>query len=376
MSNFEEQEDESHDNVSELSQDSGENAENSQESSANSAADDIRAAISEVESAKSVEPTASKEQKAPKSAKKTQLEAAPKISNDQTPGKVTEEGAPESAPLIPAPISWSSDEKELFGKLPPDLQRSIAEREGKRERVFHQKSEELAHLARNYGELAEAVEPFAEYVEQQLKVPMSQAIGYMFKGQQFLDQFPEQAIQRLAQMHGVDLAELAVSPATPGKVSPEIFTLRKELDEVRSVLRQRTQQDEQSVNQRLASEVEAFKARADESGAAKYPYLKDPTFEIEMAHNVRLIRSQQPQAAIGQVLEAAYDRTVWANPDARANELKRQQAIKAAEAARTAKAAKAAAISVTGAPGGASRVRSSGSVADDLRETMAELGFL
>src|SRR3954453_14713116 len=54
---------------------------------------------------------------------------------DTDPGEEPEDAA---HPIDP-PRSWSNQEKELFGQLPPEAHQVIARREGERDKAFNQK---------------------------------------------------------------------------------------------------------------------------------------------------------------------------------------------------------------------------------------------
>lgn len=82
-------------------------------------------------------------------------ESAPGEGADAEPGETPaigeDEGQiePEPAPAIVPPLSFSAEEKAEFAKLPPDLQRIVADRESERERQFHRRTIEAAERARS-----------------------------------------------------------------------------------------------------------------------------------------------------------------------------------------------------------------------------------
>ena len=71
---------------------------------------------------------------------------------DEEPG---DEGAggPRADENAPAPpVSWSKEEKALFGRLPPDVQAAIARREAERERYLTARTQETARRERELGD--------------------------------------------------------------------------------------------------------------------------------------------------------------------------------------------------------------------------------
>jgi hypothetical protein len=65
----------------------------------------------------------------------------------------------------------------------------------------------------------------------------------------------------------------------------------------------------------------------DEQGVAKYPYLND--VQGEMAVLVPMIRQSNPSLSHEQVLQSAYERAIWANPDVKPLLLQAQAAVAA-----------------------------------------------
>jgi hypothetical protein len=68
---------------------------------------------------------------------------------EETPATGKEEGQTEppadQAAAIEPPKSWSDEEKAVFSKLPPDAQKVISAREGERDKLIYQRTEEVAN---------------------------------------------------------------------------------------------------------------------------------------------------------------------------------------------------------------------------------------
>ena len=60
-----------------------------------------------------------------------------------------EQGETDEASAIPAPVSWSKEQKEVFEALPPNAQNVIVERERERDKGFQVKATELAEQRKN-----------------------------------------------------------------------------------------------------------------------------------------------------------------------------------------------------------------------------------
>lgn len=361
-----------------------------------SVADDIRAAMAQLETeaptAEAAESasdgsqasegreaaTTKQVERAPLDKKQISTESAKRASATKT-DNATQEGKPsqEQEPLIAAPISWSADKQEAFATLPRDVQKYIVDRESERDRFVQQKAQEYAQATRESEGLLEEIRPYLSQFQRQRMNP-AEAIGYLLKANDFLVSNPKEAIRRLAEMHGVNLDEVAQEVPS---VDPEIHRLRQELDELRGVYSGQQEQAEQRYVAQLSSYLNQFTSAADEKGNSKFPHLKDPNFENAMSVEVRKLRAlHNDSLPLDQLLTTAYENTVWTIPTLRDAELKKRQGI--AEARRIseekakAEQARRMASSVSGAPSGAARASSSnGSVRGDIEAAFNALGY-
>lgn len=96
------------------------------------------------------------------------------------------EEAPDEAPEpVEAPVSWAKDAKEVFGKLPPEAQQIIVEREKQREQFVQAKSREAATTR-------QTVEGEARQILLQLQRNHAEQLGKY--AQQFEVQPPDQRL--------------------------------------------------------------------------------------------------------------------------------------------------------------------------------------
>jgi len=341
-------------------------------------ADDIRAAFDEVEqrqqtesepkTAPSGDAKASASDNAAASGKTAKIPALEKELS-QTEGKATTD---KSGPLenpnldVPAPISWTAEKRQAFTTLPKDVQQYIVEREREAQRLISQKSEEYDKTIRNTKEVVSALEPYRQNFAKR-GISEAQAIQHLLQANDFLEKNPEEAIRKLAELNGIDLAEIAQQADT---VDPQIQHLKRELNELKGVYSQQQQQSQEQYYQQLDHFVQSFEAATDAEGNKMFPLVSDPAFEGLMATEVTRLKQVNPQLPLDGLLKTAYENTVWLHPELREQEIKKRTGISEArriaeEKARAAEARKRA-VSVTGSPSGAAKPLSTGSLRGDL----------
>lgn len=95
---------------------------------------------------------------------------------------------PEERPAtIEPPKSWSDEDKAEFGKLPPSVQRTLAQRESERDRAFNQKAEEIAnHRKAADAAREEATKATADY-QQNLRTLAQYALPQLARFEQLKD---------------------------------------------------------------------------------------------------------------------------------------------------------------------------------------------
>lgn len=352
-----------------------------------SVADDIRAAMAEVEAKANEEPGAGGKVESanpePKAAEPERQALDKKISS-QSEGKAQEAVKGPSAEKpnlssIAAPISWSEEKRQVFATLPKDVQQYIMERETESQRLISQKSDEYAKAVRKYSDFDRALEPYLPDLQQRGVNPV-EAIQYLLKANEYLEKNPREAIARLAQMHGVKLSpeEIEEAQQSAAAYDPRIDLLRQELDQMRGFYSQFVQTQEQENLKRLNATVEQFERARDADGNPKYPHLENPEFEKVMADEVRKLKASGQDMPLTKLLETAYENAVWLSPALREAEIKKAQGIAEArriseEKARAAEARKRSS-SVFGSPSGASKPASTGSIRGDIEAAFDALG--
>jgi hypothetical protein len=278
-------------------------------------------------------------------ASKTPAESAETATAEQTPDPAAPKVASKVEPLA-APEGWSDAGKAKWNRLPREVQQDILAR------ATPQADPALAEKVKRYEPIGQIL---AEHRDTFARARVDEATGIrmLLAAQQELDRDAPAALQKLAQMYGVDLAKLTgaqTAEAAPSEgTDPNLQRVVAELNEVKGKLSRYEQQQHHDARTQAQQELEAF-ANEKDGDKPKRPHFKE--VREEMA------RLYQASLQIGKpiTLEAAYDSAVWANPHTRQRILdeKRQQDEERAQKEAEKKAAEAKrlkSLNVRGAQG-------------------------
>ncbi len=257
------------------------------------------------------------------------------------------------------PTSWAADAKTSWSSLPPAIQTAVLKREAEITEGFRQKSDDLRRYESALAPLQQESQRFGLSVDEGIK--------RLLDGQRFLEQKPVEAIQWLAQRHGINLAQLATDPNAVVPQRPAVDPSVAHLVNTIPLLEQRLASFEVGQNMTM---VQSF--------AANHPHYAE--VEDRLPDLIKEIKAANPQMDPQKVLESAYERAVWLTPDVRAKVIASQQQEEAekarAAAAEKASQAKRAAVSIKGSSGTAvppKREEAGGDVFDDVRQAMRQL---
>jgi len=241
-------------------------------------------------------------------------------SQDEVEAKPAHEGdsiqstAVEAETPIDPPAHWSDEHKETFKGAPPGLQKFLLDRHKSMESDYTRKTTEIAERSKQYDRYAaidKVFEPFRPRL-QASGIDEIAAVQRLLNAQQMLDTDPKTALTHLAKQYGVDFGADAGSNQF---ADPDFLKVSQELAQVRQTLSQFQQQQQQSRVAELQGQIDAFKSDKDETGNPKHPH-----FDKLRAEIAGLL-----QAGAAKDLGDAYERAAWANPEVRADILKRQQ---------------------------------------------------
>lgn len=269
--------------------------------------------------------------------------ADPNAASTDTTKASTEQ--PPTAALAP-PAGWTPAEKAEWSKLSPVAQAAVSRREAEISRGGQQWSDEK----RRYEAM---IAPVADSARVR-GMDAAQGIKVLVAAQKALDTDPINAIKRIAQSYGVDLATLAGIQAANGSPEapqqPDIAMLvRQAIGPILAPIQERFTAEDSAKQQQAVEYVTTF---ATSPGHEHFDAVQD-----ELMAMIPSIKAANPSWGHDKVLQDAYDRATFANPTTRAAILAKRDTDAEAQRVEAAKkrtlGARLAATSVTGAPSGA-----------------------
>lgn len=283
----------------------------------------------------------------------------------EAPEVVTDgEALPEPEETLERPREWAEDEEPIFRALPKEMQRKIHERETKRRNVFYTRMNEATNarekFSQEYGALDKVLEPYKEQIAL-ARTTAPQVIAQLFAFSNRLDKDPAGTIAKLMKDKGLNPEAIQKAAQGIPTVDPQSQALMQKVSHLENRLAERDQMQHSEKQGAVASEVISFQNERDETGKPLRPFFNEvwPEFKLFAA----ALGKNNPDAPIRQVLDAAYERAVRANPDIfkklQAQEQKstlerlKQEAAAAAKAGSSIRGAPAA--NLTAAKAGGSR---------------------
>ena len=268
-----------------------------------------------------------------------------------SPEAVAASPAPPAAPkTYDVPKSWKKEMHEHWGKVTPEAQAYIIERE-----------EQLLNGFKQFSPLRDALQPHLDYLNKQ-NIQAPHAIDSLLRAHRMLTEGPlEQRRTYLKQLEkNLGLVEDAAQ-AQAAPVDPTIQALQQKLASLESTIQERAQRELDAVKSEVQKELDAFAA-----DTKAHPYFTD------VATDIAAFVSQ------GKSLQDAYDMAVWANPVTRAKEQARvltEHEAKLKENARLSALPKkkAASVNLSSSGEGKAPTEPVGSLEDTIRGTMREL---
>jgi hypothetical protein len=271
--------------------------------------------------------------------------------------------------ILEAPHHWPQKRKEAFAKFAasPDLQAVAKEWLGHTKELegeFTRKAQEHAEYRKFTDTVRELFSPEQRTLLQRHGANEAQAIQHWAQLDTYARRDPAGYAKWFMQQTGLTPQQLFPElgqgqPNGQGNsadaewMDPEIIKLREELGPLKSQLAQyqaqiqRQAQAAQAQQQAQAEEtqrtivrtIQQFAESKDDAGAPLYPYFSqvEDRMSWELSNNPEIKAIGDPQ----EMLKAAYDLAVWANPGTRQSMLDAQASAAQAEAAKRQAAEKA-----------------------------------
>ena len=283
---------------------------------------------------------------------------------------------PEPAdPLANAPSSWKPAAKAIWANLPPE----VREEAHRREQDYFKGYEQVKPDAELGKQIRTAAEPFRQMFEAEGGNPAGAFGDYLRTAAILRTGTPEQKrqiVNRLEQQFNIPPKEQQGEVYIP----PEVQQVQTELQRIQQAQRdlqnqwqQRIQQEQQQKEQQATTVVAQWETATDSNGNLLRPYVNNVMDEL--LPKITNIRVAKPNLNHEQVLQEAYDRAIWENPETRKQLLAAQtsQAQHRQANLRTVRGAKQAASVNVPRKGALPATQPLGTMDDTLRDTLAEI---
>lgn len=307
-------------------------------------ADDIAAAMNEIENKELEEPSEIEEGNDGSKPAEEQSEQIDKGNRgrDET-GKFTKEAkkkakaeektqeAPQTeTPKVAPPQSLPAKLHEKWATVPPEVRDWLTKREADHHQSITSRHGELA-LGR---EIKEIVNPYLPIIQAEGGTMQGAIKDLLNTAYQLRTGNPQQKaalMQQIAQTYGVDLQQAQTQPP----LDPMMQQIMQRINGIESKFTEHSSLQEQQEHDKVMSEVSAFAADP-----------KNVYFEQVRGKMGAFLGSKQAKD-----LQEAYDMACWSDPEVRSTLLKAQEAQEVEKRKADITKKKQAAVSVTGSPG-------------------------
>lgn len=286
----------------------------------------------------------------------------------------------QSESVYTPPNRWTKQQKEWFGTLPPTAQEALSKAAVDQERYFTQVTQQLSAREKYAKELEEAIPAdLRENWELKGYTPAS-AVRALAIAQKKLDTNPVEGLRHIAASYGITFQQLAqLENQSSQKIDPAIQTLAQQIDELKRQQTTVQQQNIRAVQAATYSELQNFAEETDQNGQLIRSELQNPQFVAEMQPILSAKRAQNPGASARQLLEDAYQATLWASPTFREQQLQRQRLVEEQRRQQDRKTrgidAQRAAVSLSSSPGGSANHAVPESIDGAIMRAAQELGL-
>ena len=261
--------------------------------------------------------------KAPKESKEPPKEAAPEAAEpvqavdppkgaDPAPEPATQPQDASQRDINRPPSTWKPTARAEWEKLPPSVRAEIHRRESD----FMAGQSQLLPDAKLGATIRQTVEPYRAMIEAEGSTP-ERAISNLMRTASILRLGTQnqklQAFAEMANNFGVDLRVFG-QPQQPQQQQPGPF-YDPRVDQLLAQQRQADLDRQSRENAEREAIANKFLNEAGTDGKPLRPYVGDVM--DQMSALVPVIRAERPGITHEQVLQEAYDRACWANPEIR-----------------------------------------------------------
>ncbi len=277
----------------------------------------------------------------------------PDAAADQKGQDEAGKAAPDASTAIPAPNTWTKEEKAAWDAAPPEVKAALVRRASQVEQLAKDSLE-----ARNFARVMEPIghvlaDPETQEFFKTLQMPdgtrlagnpkaIAAEIRDLIGIKRTLITNPAEGMRQISQW----LAQWGLDPgqipqAENGQEqNPQMSALQRELAQLRAVVARREKDSEeatvaaqqQHAVQRIAHTVVGFTEAKDATGNHLYPHLHGEHAEAVGEAMGRWLRANVgPEGLTPELMQRAYDTAVFAHPGTREAEFKRREEKRVAE---------------------------------------------
>ena len=213
------------------------------------------------------------------------------------------------------PSTWKPTARAEWEKLPPTVRAEIHRREAD----FMNGQGQLLPDAKFGSSMRATIEPYRMLIEAEGGTPERAVADLMRMAAVLRVGTPQQKydlVVQTAKQFGVDLSPLQQKPADgqPAPAPPQSFQDPR-VDQILQHLAQQNQHSAQVQQSELESTVTRWMGEMDAQGKPLRPYVGDVM--TEMMGLVPNLRQANPGLSHSDVLQQAYERATWGNPEIR-----------------------------------------------------------
>jgi len=208
-----------------------------------------------------------------------------------------------SAQVISAPPFLSPQEQEVFAKLPPEMQTSVA-------RTFDSLAEREART-RGLEQVDSLLAPRREAWALN-GMTEAQALNQLLALSEFATRDPQEFVKYFASQNQIDL-EALVWDDEP--VDPQYKALQDELSTVKGQLEGFSTAQQQANHNALVNGVISFAKQVSSDGTLLRPHMD--ALGDRILPYIEVVRATKPALSFGELMQEAYDMACWGTPEIR-----------------------------------------------------------
>ena len=207
------------------------------------------------------------------------------------------------------PSSLTAKAKSKWKDLDPDIKREFHKRAADDKKAYEANKDKVLY-ADKFRELINPYTPMLRSMGADEFSAVRDSLDFLNMLRTGTPEQKAQVFQNMAQAYGVPLPQAGEEkqPPAPQPQDPRYSHLEQRLTQF-----EQQQQNREAENVNLA--LQEFENELDENGDKKYPYYAN-VWE-DMRDSIPSVRRANPGFSPKEILVAAYDKAVWANPSTR-----------------------------------------------------------